>query len=97
MKLKKEELIDLGIAFVGLFLGSVISDALGLVFWLHPLVSLIIICVMNLTVKSFDRHLTVTRLLPPGVHVYSDRSNPLLIISFVAFAVNVSRRKTSYW
>lgn len=55
MKLKKEELIDLVIAFVGLFLGSVISDALGLVFWLHPLVSLIIICVMNLTVKSFDR------------------------------------------
>ena len=49
------------------------------------------------SVKSADRHLTVTRLLPPGVHVYSDRSNPLLIISFVAFAANVSNRKTSYW
>ncbi|MDD6059241.1 MAG: hypothetical protein PUB97_02510 [Ruminococcus sp.] len=55
MKFTKEELIDLGITFAGLVFGSMISDALGLGFWLHVIVSLTIICAMNLVWKAFDR------------------------------------------
>ena len=40
-------------------------------------------------------HRTVTRLLPPDVQVYSDKSNPLVIISSVAFPGSVSKRTTS--
>jgi hypothetical protein len=40
-------------------------------------------------------HRTVTRLLPPVVHVYSDKSNPLVIISSVALPGSVSKRTTS--
>ncbi len=74
MKFTKEELIDLGITFVGLFLGSVISDALGLEFWLHPLVSLIIICVINLTVKSFDRR-KLRKTVKKALHEKYDSNN----------------------
>lgn len=55
MKFTKEELIELGITFAGLVFGSMISDALGLGFWLHVIVSLTIICAMNLVWKAFDR------------------------------------------
>ena len=40
-------------------------------------------------------HRTVTRLLPPGVQVYSDKSKPLVIISCVALAGSVSKSTTS--
>ena len=41
------------------------------------------------------RHRTVTRLLPPGVQVYSDRSKPLFIIASMAVGIRVSSRTTS--
>ena len=41
-------------------------------------------------------HRTVTLLPPPVVQVYSDRSNPLVIISLVAVLGSVSKRTTSY-
>jgi hypothetical protein len=40
-------------------------------------------------------HRTVIRLPPPAVQVYSDKSNPLVIISLAAFPGSVSRRTTS--
>ena len=41
-----------------------------------------------------ELHRTVTRLAPPGVQVYRDKSKPLAIISSVAVAGSVSKSTT---
>ena len=74
MKFTKEELIDLGITFAGVVFGSMISDALGLGFWLHVIFSLTIICAMDLVWKAFDRK-KVSKTVNNALHEKYDSNN----------------------